>query len=151
MVYLNVGVILYDFRPSPVLAKYYGVYISPYFPIIKNISGLLYWLRWTMGLLLSLYLEIQELLFTSGMVQGDIKYSYNCFRWYGIRLNIPWYPDCLTTINYVYKNSGETQELAADFTTYVDCLRVNATFVWDECTVEHSSHTKVAFTLKQST
>ena len=89
-----------------------------------------------MGLLLSLYLEIQELLFTSGMVQGDIKYSYNCFRWYGIRLNIPWYPDCLTTINYVYKNSGETQELAADFTNYVDCLRVNTNFVWDECRVE---------------
>ena len=72
-------------------------------------------------------------MFTSGVIQVDIKYSYNRFRWYGIILNITWYPDCLTTISCVYKVSGETRELAADFTTYVDCLRVAENFAWDEC------------------
>ena len=77
-----------------------------------------------MDLVLYPYADIQGLLWANYVVKGDRSNPDKPFRWDKISLNLPGDPSYSPTINWMSKVRGETQELAADFTTFVDESRV---------------------------
>ena len=73
-----------------------------------------------MGLVLYPYADIQGLLWESEAVRGDSGDPDNSFRWDTIKLNLPGDPNYPPTISWMSKVWGGTQDIAADFTIYVD-------------------------------
>ena len=73
-----------------------------------------------MGLVLYHYTAIKGLLWKSKVVRGDRSDTDNRFRWDKIRLNLPGDPSYSPTILWMSKFRGGTQDLDADFTTYMD-------------------------------
>ena len=73
-----------------------------------------------MGPVLSHYTAIKDLLWESKVVRRDRSDTDNPFRWDKIRLNLPGDPSYSPTILWMSKVWGGTQDLDADFTTYMD-------------------------------
>ena len=97
------------------------------------------WMSWVcprMGLILYHYASIHGLLCPSESVQGDRRYPGKPFRWDKFRLNLPVDLDYSPTLSLMSKVRWETQELAADFTTYVDGSRVAARSAEEACSVD---------------
>ena len=63
----------------------------------------MHWLRLIMGLMLSPYAYIQELLWTSVVVRGDRSDPDNLFRWDKIRVKLPGDPRYFPTIPWMSK------------------------------------------------
>ena len=119
----------YNFQLSLVLAKYCGWDLGSYLGDKKDFQGTTLWMLWVrlmMGLMLSPYAAIQGLLWASDVVKGDRSDPNNPFRWYNISLNLPGEPSYSPKSPWMSKVRGSTQELAVDFTTYVDDSKVVA-------------------------
>ena len=77
-----------------------------------------------MGLMLSRYAAIQDLLWASEVVRVDRSDTDNLFRCDKIRLNVPGEPSYSPKIPWMSKSRVGIQELASYFKTYVNNSRV---------------------------
>ena len=73
-----------------------------------------------MGLVLSPHAFIQGMLWASEVLRGDRSHHDNPFRWDTIRLNLLGDPSYSPKIPGISTVQGGTQNLAADFTTYLN-------------------------------
>ena len=83
MVNLDVGYMFYNFRLSPVLENYCGVDLGYYLGNKKEWQVTPLWMLWVrlmMGVMLSTYAAIQDLLWSSEVVKGDRSEPDNPFR-----------------------------------------------------------------------
>ena len=132
VVNLYVWEIFYNFRISSVLTNYFKVNLGSYMGHKKDREGTPLWMLWVriiMGLVLYNYTEIQGLLWSIDVVRAGSSDPDNLFRLDNIRLNLHGDTTDPPTIPLMSKIWRGDQELAADFTTYVDDSRVAAVSV----------------------
>ena len=101
MIDLDIWEMFYNFQLFLVLEMNYGVDFKYYLCHKKDHQGTPLWVLWVspmIGLVLSLYIPIQGLLWKSCLVTGDSSDLDNLFRWDQVTLNLHGDPNYSPTI-----------------------------------------------------